>query len=46
MAALLFVMASVALLAGLVGLVAGHWAWTTGHQQSPRAAVVEHTERR
>ena len=33
MAAFLFVMASVALLAGLVGLVAGQWPWTTGRER-------------
>jgi hypothetical protein len=46
MAMVLFMAASVALLAGLVGLMAGHWAWMMGRQQSPRAAVVEPTERR
>ena len=42
----LFMTASVALLAGLVGRMAGHWVWTTGRQESPRAAVVEPRERR
>ena len=35
MAVFLFVTAAVALLAGLVGLVAGHIHRTTGHQQAP-----------
>jgi hypothetical protein len=36
MTVFLFVTASVALLAGLVGLVAGHMPWTTGRKQDPR----------
>lgn len=40
MAVLLFVAASMAVLAGLVGLVAGHVPRTTGRQQDPRAAAA------
>jgi hypothetical protein len=40
MAAFLFVTASVALIAGLMGLVAGHMQQTTGRKQDLRAAVV------
>jgi hypothetical protein len=39
MAAFLFVTASVAVVIGLVSLVAGHLHWTTGRRQDPRAAV-------
>jgi hypothetical protein len=39
MAVFLFVTASVAVLAGLVGLVAGSLYRTTRHQQGPRTAV-------
>jgi hypothetical protein len=39
MAAFLFVMASVAMLVGLVGLVAGHRPRTTGRRQDRRAPV-------
>jgi hypothetical protein len=38
MAAFLFVTASVAVVMGLVGLVAGHMPWTTGRQRLPRAS--------
>lgn len=40
MVVFLFVTASVAVLAGLMGLVAGHMPRTMGRQQDPRAAVV------
>jgi len=40
MAAFLFVTASVALLAGLVGLVAGHVPRTTGRKKDPRISVA------
>jgi hypothetical protein len=39
MAVFLFVMASVAIVIGLVGLAAGRWPRTTGRQQGPRTAV-------
>jgi hypothetical protein len=39
MAAFLLVTAAVSVLAGLVGLVAGHMPRTTGRQQGPRTAV-------
>jgi hypothetical protein len=39
MAAFLFVTASTALLAGLVGLVAGYVPWTPGRWQTSRTAV-------
>jgi hypothetical protein len=38
MTVFLFATASVALLAGLVGLIAGHLPWTTGRQWFPRAS--------
>jgi hypothetical protein len=41
MAAFLFVIAAVAVLAGLVGLVAGSMPRTTGGQQGPRPAGPE-----
>jgi hypothetical protein len=40
MAVFLFVMASVALLAGLIGLVAGHRPRTAGRTKTPRASSV------
>jgi hypothetical protein len=40
MAAFLFVTASMAIIVGLVGLVAGHRFRTAGHKQDPRAAVA------
>jgi hypothetical protein len=40
MAAFLFVTASVALLAGLVGLVAGHRPRTTERTKTPRTSVA------
>lgn len=40
MATFLVVTASMAVVMGLVGLVAGCVCRTTGHQQAPRAAVV------
>ena len=40
MAAFLFVMASVAMFAGLVGLVAGHMPWTTGRKKAPHVSVA------
>jgi hypothetical protein len=40
MAAFLFVTAAMAVLVGLVGLVAGHVPRTTGRQQEPYASVV------
>jgi hypothetical protein len=39
MTVFLFVTAAVALVAGLVGLVAGHRPWTTGRPQTPPASV-------
>jgi hypothetical protein len=39
MAVFLFVTAAVAVVMGLVGLVAGHVPWRTGRQQNPRASV-------
>jgi len=39
MAAFLFVTASVAVLVGLVGLVAGHLPRTRGRQQDRRASI-------
>jgi hypothetical protein len=39
MAVFLFVTAAVAVVMGLVGLVAGQMSRTTGRQQGPRAAV-------
>jgi hypothetical protein len=39
MAAFLFVAATVALLAGLVGLVAGHMPRAAWYRKAPRAAV-------
>jgi hypothetical protein len=38
MTVFLFVTAAVALLAGLVGLIAGHLPWTTGRQRLPHAS--------
>ena len=38
MAAFLFVTASIAVVIGLVGMIAAHLPRTTGHQQAPRAA--------
>jgi hypothetical protein len=40
MAMFLFVIAAVALLAGLVGLVAGHVPRTTGCKKAPRVSVA------
>ena len=40
MAVFLFVTASVVLLAGLVGLVAGHWPRTMRRTKTPRASSV------
>jgi hypothetical protein len=40
MAAFLLVMASVALLAGLVGIVVGHRPQTMGRRQEPRASIT------
>ena len=40
MTVFLFVTAAVALLAGLVGLVAGHVPWTTGRKKDPRVSVA------
>jgi hypothetical protein len=39
MAVFLCVTATVAVVMGLVGLVAGHLHWTTGRRRNPRAAV-------
>ena len=40
MTAFLFVTASVAIVIGLVGLVAGHMPWTTRHKKDPRVSVA------
>ena len=40
MAVFLFVTAAVALVAGLVGLVAGHVPRTTGRKKAPRVSVA------
>jgi hypothetical protein len=40
MAAFLFVTAVVALLAGLLGLVAGHVPRTAGHRKAPRTSMA------
>ena len=40
MAVFLFVTASVAVVMGLVGLVAGHLPRTTGRRQDPRRAML------
>jgi hypothetical protein len=40
MAVFLFVTASVAVVIGLVSLVAEHLHWTTGRRQKPHAAIT------
>jgi hypothetical protein len=39
MAVFLFVMAAVAVVMGLVGLIAGHWPRVAWHRKATRAAV-------